>query len=138
MRGCTEVTVSWRWSKVDKGLDDLGIVMPAGHTNFRLRGGVDHNDFPAYDISLKDVRAVGRIAWEKWGHMVADKPIRDLISLVYAEGLYHGAMIGIRTPELRDMIGSSPSGDSSAVAFASSSETTATETPSVRDPLDSL
>jgi hypothetical protein len=110
--------------------------MPKGHANFRLRGGVDHNDFPARDISLKEVRAVGRIAWEKWGHMVADKPIRDLISLAYAEGLYHGAMIGIRTPELQDTIGSNPSGASSVAAPASSSETTRIEMPTVRDLLE--
>lgn len=112
--------------------------MPAGHANYTMRGGVDHNDFPARDISLKDVRAVGRIAWERWGHMVADKPIRDLLSLAYAEGLYHGAMIGIRTPELRDTIGSNPNGALSAAAPASSSETTTTETVSVRDLLDSF
>lgn len=110
--------------------------MPKGHKSFTMRGGVDHNDFPARDLSLKDIRAVGRIAWEKWGHMVADHPIRDLVSLAYAEGLYHGAMIGIRDEKLRSTIGSNPSGVSSAAELASSSATAATETPSVRDLLE--
>lgn len=112
--------------------------MPAGHKSFRLRGGVDEQDFPARDISLKDVRAVGRIAWEKWGHMVADRPPRELIALAYAEGLYHGAMIGLRDQKLRNTIGSSPSGDLSAAAPASSSATMETEKPNVRDLLESL
>jgi hypothetical protein len=112
--------------------------MPKGHKTFTLRGGVDADDFPARDISLIDVRAVGRIAWEKWGHMVADKPIRDLIALAYAEGLYHGAMIGIRDSELKNTIGSNPSGDSSAVAPALLSATTRAKTPNVKDLLESL
>lgn len=112
--------------------------MPAGHKSYTLRGGVDNDDFPARDISLKDLRDVGRIAWEKWGHMVADKPIRDLIALAYAEGLYHGAMIGLRDPLLRSTIGSNPNGDLSAAAHASSSATTGTETLTVRDLLESL
>lgn len=110
--------------------------MPKGHKTFTMRGGVDHNDFPPHDLPLKDIRAVGRIAWEKWGHMVADHPIRDLISLAYAEGLYHGAMIGIRDEKLRSTIGSNPSSDSSAVVPASLSKTTETETLTVRDLLD--
>lgn len=112
--------------------------MPKGHKTFTMRGGVDHNDFPARDLSLKDIRAIGRIAWEKWGHMIADHPIRDLMSLAYAEGLYHGAMIGIRTPELRDTIGSNPSSALSVAEPASSFKTMATETPTVRDLLDSF
>lgn len=114
--------------------------MAAGHKNFHLRGGVDQNDFPAREISLKDVRAVGRIAWEKWGHMIADHPLRDLIGLAYAEGLYHGAMIGIRDPEVVASVttGSNPSGGSSAAEPASSCGTTAIEMPSVRDLLESL
>lgn len=106
--------------------------MAAGHKNFRLRGGVDENDFPAREISLKDIREVGRIAWEKWGPMIADRPLRDTIGLAYAEGLYHGAMMGPR------MIGSNPSGDLSVVVPVSSSVTTEIGTPSVRDLLESL
>ena len=109
--------------------------MPKGHTNFRLRGGVDHNDFPAHDISLKDVRAVSRIAWERWGHMIADRPLRDLIGLAYAEGLYHGAMIGRKEMGL-DTTGTTPDSASSAVVSAASSRTTATEMPTVRDLLE--
>lgn len=103
-----------------------------GPKNIRLRGGVDDEDWPAREISMTRIRAVGRIAWEKWGAMAAVWSIRDLIALAYAEGLYHGAMIG-----LRDMIGSNPNGDLSAVAPASLSETTETKTPSVRDLLES-
>jgi hypothetical protein len=113
--------------------------MAAGHKSFRLRGGVDDNDFPGHDITLHDVRAIGRIAWEKWGHMVADRPIRDLISLAYAEGLYHGAMIALRDPKLvNSMTGSSPSSDSSAAGPALSSKTTETEKLNVRDLLEFL
>jgi hypothetical protein len=112
--------------------------MAAGHKSYRLRGGVDEADFPSREISMKDLRDVGRIAWEKWGHLVADKPIRDLIALAYAEGLYHGAMIGLRDQYLRDTIGSSPNGALSAAASASSSETTETAMPSVKDLLESL
>lgn len=108
--------------------------MAAGHKNFTLRGGVDKDDFPSHDISLKDVRAVGRIAWERWGHMIADYPLRDLIGLAYAEGLYHGAMIVDRD----GMTGSRRNGGLSAAAPASSSATTAIETLSVRDLLESL
>lgn len=106
--------------------------MPKGHKTFTLRGGVDHNDFPSREITLKDIRALGRSSWEKWGHMVGDWPIRDLIALAYAEGLWHGAMI-----LQKDMIGMTPNSASSAVASAASSRTTATETPSVRDLLES-
>lgn len=74
--------------------------MAAGHKNYLLRGGVDNDDFPSAEISVKDVRAIGRSAWSKWGHMIADKPLRDLIALAYAEGLYHGAMIVKKNPEL--------------------------------------
>lgn len=112
--------------------------MPAGHKTFTLRGGADPDGFPERDISLKDLRDVGRIAWEKWGHMVADKPIRDLIALAYAEGLYHGAMLGLRIPELRNTIGTTPSLDSSAAVSALPSATSAMATLSVRDLLDSL
>jgi hypothetical protein len=112
--------------------------MPKGHKTFRLRGGADADDFPAADISLKDIRAVGRIAWEKWGHMVADKPIRDLIALAYAEGLYHGAQIALRNAGLRSTIGTTPDLDSSAAAYASPSATNETKTLSVRDLLESL
>lgn len=110
--------------------------MPAGHTNFRLRGGADESDFPAVEITLKDMRSAGRIAWEKWGHMVADRPLRDLIGLAYAEGLYHGAMIGLRDAELRRTIGSNQSGDLSVAAPVSSSAMTETKRPSVRDLLE--
>jgi len=113
--------------------------MAAGFKTYRLRGGVDEKDFPGRDISLKDVRDVGRIAWEKWGHMIADKPIRDLISLAYAEGLYHGAMIALRDPKMQaSMIGSNPSGVSSVAELAGLSATNGTETPNVRDLLESL
>lgn len=109
--------------------------MTKGVKTYRLRGGVDENDFPPRDINLKDLRDVGRIAWQKWGYHVADLPIRDLIALAYAEGLYHGAMIGIRD---QDMIGSIPNGASSVAAPASLSATIETETPNVRDLLESL
>lgn len=112
--------------------------MPAGHKSYLLRGGVDADDFPSREISLKDVRDVGRIAWEKWGHFVADKPIRDLLALAYAEGLYHGAMIGLRDPFLRSTIGTTPDLGSSAAASAALSATTETETLSVRGLLESL
>ena len=113
--------------------------MAAGHKTFRLRGGMDETDFPGRDITLKDVRAAGQIAWSKWGHMVPDKSPRDLIALAYAEGLYHGAMIALRDPELvGGTIGSIPSGGSSVVEPVSSSATMATETPNVRDLLESL
>lgn len=112
--------------------------MAAGHKNFRLRGGADADDFPAVDISIKNVRLVGRIAWEKWGHMIADHPLRDLIALAYAEGLYHGAAIATRDPKILSTIGLNPSGVSSAVAPVSSCATTAIEMPSVRDLLESL
>lgn len=112
--------------------------MPKGYKTFTLRGGSNAEDFPARDISIKDVRAAGRIAWERWGHMVADHPIRDLIALAYTEGLYHGAMIGLRDQELRDTIGTTPNSDSSAVESASPSEMNETEKLSVRDLLESL
>lgn len=105
--------------------------MTTGRRTYRLRGGADEQDFPARDISLKDIRDVARIAWEKWGHMIADKPIRDLLGLAYAEGLYHGASIA-------SMNGSTPSGASFAVASAGLSATSETETPNVRDLLESL
>jgi hypothetical protein len=110
--------------------------MPKGHKTFTMRGGVDHNDFPSKEISLKDIRAIGRSAWEKWGHMVPDWPIRDLIALAYAEGLWHGAMIGIRMPDLVSTIGSNPGSALSAAEPASTSKTTETATPIVRDILD--
>lgn len=113
--------------------------MAKGHKNYQLRGGVDADDFPPKDISLKDLRDVGKIAWEKWGYHVADWPIRDLIALAYAEGLYHGSQIIRRNPELlSNTIGSTPSGASLPAAPASSSAMIATETPSVRDLLESL
>ncbi len=108
--------------------------MAKGHKTFTLRGGVDPDGLPERDISLKDLRDVGRIAWEKWGHMVADKPIRDLIALAYAEGLYHGAMLGLRIPELRNTIGTTEGSSSSAAASALPSATITTATLSVRDP----
>ena len=74
--------------------------MPAGHKNYTLRGGVDDNDFPPVEISLKDVRAVSRVVWGKWGHLVADNSPRDLLALAYAEGLYHGLMIATKNPEI--------------------------------------
>jgi hypothetical protein len=111
--------------------------MPAGHKSYELRGA---SDFEPREISLKDLRDVGRIAWEKWGHLVADKPIRDLIALAYAEGLYHGAMIGVRDHAalIGSTTGSNPSGASSAAEPASSSATTGIKTPSVKDLLESL
>src|SRR5688572_12349889 len=112
--------------------------MARGIKDFVLRGGVDDADFPSRTIELTKVRQVGRIAWEKWGHMVADWAIRDLISLAYAEGLYHGAMIGLRDPLLRSTIGTRGGSDSSAAASALPSPTTETETLSVRDLLESL
>ncbi len=112
--------------------------MPVGHKNFVLRGGVDNDDFPSREISLKQVRTVSRIAWEKWGYMIADYPPRDLIALAYAEGLYHGAMIGLRDPELRRTIGTTADLASSAAVSVASSATTETETLSVRDLLESL
>lgn len=114
--------------------------MPKGHKIFRLRGGVDNDDFPPRDISLKDVRAVSRIAWEKWGQMIADHPLRDLLGLAYAEGLWHGAMIALKNPELvaAHTIGTMENLASSAVAPAASSRMTAIETPSARDLLESL
>jgi hypothetical protein len=111
--------------------------MPAGHKTYTLRGGVDNNDFPPREITVKDLRNVGRIAWEKWGHMVADKPIRDLIALAYAEGLYHGAMI-LEKDQLARTNGTTAGLGSSAAASAAASETTETKLPSVRDLLDSL
>lgn len=69
--------------------------MPAGHKNFHLRGGTS-DDFPPMEVTLKDIRAVSRIAWTRWGHLIAEKPLRELIGLAYAEGLYHGAMIAKR------------------------------------------
>ena len=110
--------------------------MPKGHKTFTMRGGVDHNDFPPREITLKDIRALGRSSWEKWGHMVPDWPIRDLIALAYAEGLWHGAMIFKKMSP--DTIGTMPDSASSAAASASSSRTTTTETPSVRDLLESI
>ena len=110
--------------------------MAAGHKNFRLRGGVDENDFPAREVSLKDIYRIGRSTWEKWGHMVSDYPIRNVISLVYAEGLYHGAMIALRDQKLRDTIGSNQSGDLSVAESASSSKTKTIERPTVRDLLE--
>lgn len=74
--------------------------MAAGHKTFLLRGGVDNDDFPSAEINLKELHGVGRSAWSKWGHMIADRPLRDLIALAYAEGLYHGAMIVKNNPEL--------------------------------------
>lgn len=112
--------------------------MPAGHKTFRLRGGVDEDDFPARDISLKDIHGIGRIALKKWGGMIADRPLRDTLGLAYAEGLYHGAMIALRDPTLSGTIGMTPSSDSSAVVSASPSSTIEHETLSVRDLLESL
>lgn len=109
--------------------------MAAGHRNYLLRGGVSDADFPSCNINLKDLRDVGRIAWEKWGGLAADRSPRELVALAYAEGLYHGAMIATRD---HPTIGSSPNSVSSVAVSASSSKTTATETPSVRDLLDSL
>lgn len=110
--------------------------MVAGIKNYRLRGGVDHNDFPARDISLKDVRDVGRIAWEKWGHLIANMPLRDLIGLAYAEGLYHGAMIGIRDQAVLGTVGLNQSGALSVAEPASSSKMIEIEMPTVRDLLE--
>ncbi len=113
--------------------------MAAGHKTFRLRGGVDEDDFPARDISLKDIQQVERIAWEKWGAMVAYRPLRETIGLAYAEGLYHGAMIALRDPTLKGTIGTMVScSDSSAVASAAPSKMIETPIPSVRDLLESL
>jgi hypothetical protein len=112
--------------------------MPKGHKTFMLRGGVDHNDFPSREVSLRDVRAIGRSPWGKWGHMVADHPLRDLVALAYVEGLYHGAMIGIRDEKLRSTIGMTPDLASPVVASAASSRTIEIETPSVRDLLESI
>ncbi len=112
--------------------------MPAGYKNFRMRGGVDENDFPSREVTLKQIRTVSKIAWEKWGPLIADYPLRDLLALAYAEGLYHGAMIGLRDPELRNTIGMTPGSDLAAVASVSPSKTTEIEPLSVRDLLESL
>ena len=112
--------------------------MPAGHANFSLRGGVDKDDFPASNISLKDIRGVGRIAWQKWGHMIADRPLRDTLGLAYAEGLYHGAMIALRDPTLRGTIGTTDGSALSSAASAAAPATNEIKTPSVRDLLESL
>jgi hypothetical protein len=112
------------------------LTMPAGHKNFVLRGGSDDEHFPSREISLKQVRAVSRIAWEKWGHMVADHPPRDLIALAYVEGLYHGAMIVDR--DKISLTGTMVGSASSAAASAALSAPTETETLSVRDLLESL
>jgi hypothetical protein len=110
---------------------------PKGRKQYQLRGGVDHNDFPGREVTLFDLRHIGRSAWEKWGGLVLDHSIRDLVALAYAEGLYHGAMIGPKAMGL-DTTGSSPSGDLSAAGPASSSEMITTKAPSVRDLLESL
>jgi hypothetical protein len=114
--------------------------MPKGHKNFTMRGGVDHNAFPQREVSLKEVRSVSRIAWEKWGMMVADMPLRDLLGLAYAEGLWHGAMIALRNPDLvaANTIGTMQGLASSAVESVASSKTTAIEMLSVKDLLESL
>lgn len=110
--------------------------MPVGHKNFTLRGGSDDEDFPPREISLKQVRGVSRIAWEKWGHMVADYPPRDLIALAYVEGLYHGATIV--TLDKINMIGTTGGSALSVAASAALSAPTEIETLSVRDLLESL
>lgn len=110
--------------------------MPAGFKNFTMRGGADDADFPSREITLKQVRTVSKIAWEKWGPMIADHPLRDLLALAYAEGLYHGAMIVDR--DKISMIGTTADLDSSVAASAAPSATTAIETLSVRDLLESL
>lgn len=112
--------------------------MAAGHKTFRLRGGVDEDDFPARDISLKDIHQVGRIAWEKWGHMIADRPLRDMLGLAYAEGLYHGAMIALQDPTLRGTIGTMDGSALSSAASAAAPATNELKPPSVRDLLESL
>lgn len=107
--------------------------MPVGHKNFLMRGGTD---FPSREISLKDIRALSRSAWEKWEREVPYRPIRELLGLAYAEGLYHGAVIAQR--DRIDMIGTMAGSASSAAASAASSETIETPTLSVRDLLESL
>lgn len=67
---------------------------------FTLRGSSE-DTFPPHKVTLREVHPVGRVAWEKWGPLIADHPLRDLIALVYAEGLYHGYMLGQYVPELR-------------------------------------
>lgn len=112
--------------------------MTAGHKNFTLRGGADDKDFPTREISLKEVRKVSRIAWEKWENMVADYPPRDLIALAYVEGLYHGASLEMRDKILSGTIGTTLDSASSVAASASPFATTETKMPSVRDLLESL
>jgi hypothetical protein len=108
--------------------------MPAGHKTFHLRGG---DDFPGREITMKEARHyVGNNTWEKWGRMIPDYPIRDLIALIYTEGLYHGAVLA-QIGKI-DMLGMTADSGSSAVASAASSETTAIETLTVRDLFDSL
>jgi hypothetical protein len=55
-----------------------------------LRGG---ESFEQRSMTLREMAPVGRIAWDKWGFHATNTPLRDLVTLVYAEGIYHGAMI---------------------------------------------
>lgn len=64
-----------------------------------MRGGVDERDFSPREISIAEVRRVSSVPMKKWGHLLSDWPLRDIVALAYCEGLYHGMMMGPRLPE---------------------------------------
>lgn len=64
--------------------------MPPANKKHLLRGV---RDYEPEHVTMRDVAGVGGVAWNRWHNEVAYIPIRDLIALVYAEGLYHGAML---------------------------------------------
>lgn len=53
----------------------------------RLRG-LPHGE--SVEVLERDVSGVGTIAWSRWERELANTPLRTLLALVYAEGLYHG------------------------------------------------
>jgi hypothetical protein len=64
--------------------------MARGKKEWTFRGG---DGFGTRTLNMDEIRSVGRIAWAKWGvHQDGLSP-RDLVSLAYAEGIWHGAML---------------------------------------------
>jgi hypothetical protein len=63
------------------------------YNTFTLRGT---DDFPHKEVTPRDVRPVGRIAWEKWGTSIQNHSLSDVLALVYAEGVYHGHIITVQ------------------------------------------
>ena len=57
------------------------------HKRHRLRG-LPHGE--PVQVLEREVQGVGNVAWARWEHELGNTPLRVLLGLVYAEGLYHG------------------------------------------------